>query len=100
MEAAAAASGGEPPEELWYAWQAKRWGFTPTEVDEQPAGLLSRMAIAWDAYEAAQKSIAVFKNVPASDKADWLRKNPGLANEYAKVSRLEEKYKAWRKMKD
>jgi len=88
--------GGAPPEELWYAWQAKRWGYTPTEVMEQPAGMLTRMAIAWDAYEQAARALAEFKRVPTQNKAQWMKDNPEMAAEWVRQSGLKEQMAAWR----
>jgi len=88
--------GGAPPEELWYAWQAKRWGYTPTEVMEQPAGMLTRMAIAWDAYEQAARAMQEFKRVPTANKAQWMKDNPELAAEWVRQSGLKEQMAAWR----
>ena len=78
--------GGEPPLELWYAWQNKRWGMTPNEVDETEAGLLSRMAVAWDAWERAQRALSEFQRQPTHGKAQWLKDNPEMASEWAKRS--------------
>lgn len=87
---------GEPPEELWLAWQAKRWGYTPTEVMEQPAGLLTRMAIAWDAYEKAARAMAEFERQPTQNKAQWMKDNPELAAEWVRQSGIKQQMAAWR----
>jgi len=91
--------GGEPPEELWLAWQAKRWGYTPTEVMEQPAGLLTRMAIAWDAYEQAardERALEEFEGVPVAQKAQWLSAHPRLAEEWMRRNGIKDSLAAFR----
>ena len=93
-------SGGEPPEELWLAWHVKRWGISPLEVLEQPAGLLTRMAIAWDSWERAQRAVTEFQRVPAAGKAEWLRANPDAAQAWAEHSGIKDQLRAWRKKKD
>jgi hypothetical protein len=92
-------SGGEPPEELWLAWHAKRWGYTPTEVLEQPAGLLTRMAVAWDSWERTQRALTEFQRVPTAGKAEWLKANPDAAAIWAEHSGIKEQMRAWRKKK-
>lgn len=93
-------SGGEPPEELWLAWHAKRWGYTPTEVLEQPAGLLTRMAVAWDSWERTQRALVTFQQVDPANKAEWIRKNPQAAELWAEHSGIREKVREWRKQKN
>jgi len=66
---------------------------------EQPAGLLSRMAVAWDTYDAARQAVTSFEQVPTAQKSAWAKQNPRLAQEYALASGLEEKYKRWQEKK-
>lgn len=89
-------TGGEPPLELWYAWQNKRWGMTPAEVDETQAGLLTRMAIAWDAYEKAARALKEFEAQSTLNKSRWMQDNPELAAEWVKRSGIKAQMAAWR----
>jgi hypothetical protein len=74
LAAASYADGeGSPPEELLQAWKAKSWGLPKAGgTEDQPAGLLERMAAALNAYTAMESFNA------ANNKARWAAMNPGL----------------------
>lgn len=63
---------------------------------EQPAGLLTRMAIAWDAYERAARAVAEFNAQSTENKAAWMKANPEMAAEWVRRSGIKEQMAAWR----
>ena len=74
LAAADAAEGlGPPPEELQLAWHVKRWGSLPRAggLDDQPVGLVARMATAGNVYDA----IRSWRKSPNWIK--WQADNPG-----------------------
>jgi len=64
----------EPPQALWLAWQCHRWGSLPEAggLLDQPAGLLQRMSVAENVYNA----FVALGRVPAGTVAKWVDENP------------------------
>jgi len=64
---------------------------------EQPAGLLTRMAIAWDAYERAARAVAEFNAQSTENKAAWMKANPEMAAEWVRRSGVKERLAEFRR---
>lgn len=62
------------PRELSLAWQQRRYGVLPEAggLLDQEAGLLNRMALHADAYDAW----AEYTSLVAGSGAEWQRRNP------------------------
>lgn len=62
------------PRELWLFWQHRRYGVLPSAggLEDQEPGLLDRMSIMGDAYDAYND----YRSIPAGGGADWQRRNP------------------------
>jgi hypothetical protein len=85
LEAAASAQWGHPaPEELQMAWDCQRWNTLPDGMSlmDQPAGLIHRMNIALNVYNA-------FDSRQSADiHADWAKNNPRANKIVAHVERM------------
>jgi len=73
LAAADAAEGsGEPPEDLQLAWHVQRWRALPKSggLDNQPAGLVQRMSVLANVYDA----VSLWRR--ESNWARWSQENP------------------------
>ena len=62
------------PPELELAFQAKSWGVLPYAggLLDQPAGLIMRMTVAYNAYSYAKS----YLNVSSGSMSSWTKNNP------------------------
>jgi hypothetical protein len=63
---------GDPPPELRLAMNCRAWGCLPEAggLQDQPAGLITRMNVCLNVYDAMRASIK------AKDKVTWAKENP------------------------
>lgn len=62
-----------PPPELRMAWRVRRWGAPYADGwMDWPAGLVDKMAIAENVYNACLS----YRNVPAGGGVAWTQRNP------------------------
>lgn len=73
------------PKELQAAWYASRWGVMPKAggILDQPAGMLKRMAILENIYNATRSYWQ------SSDKATWAKSNDWAWELYARARQAE-----------
>jgi len=80
----------EPPPELRLAWQAVGYRALPEAggLLDQPAGLLSRMTQAYNAWFAFDR----YRRRDMSKHKQWIEANPDLWNEIQRIKKLREIY--------